>query len=716
MAERTVAWKPRGQNQLIGKKIPRIDGIDKASGAAKYSADINTPGTLFGKVLTCPHAHAKVVRLDLTAAEKMPGVRAVHAFAQVGQEVRYDGWPIAAVAAERPEIAEDALRAIKVKYEVLEHWVDEEDLEGAKQAGRTKDTRRRPKGDVDAAFQSAKAVHEGYYGLHTVTHCCLERHGSHAEWKGEKELNVHLSTQNVSGTAPQYAKALQLDAANVAINCEYIGGGFGSKFSVDQWDIACAIMAKKAGRPVRLLLDRATELKIAGNRPSVFAKIKVAADADGKVVAWDSYQWGTRGVGGGNVSLSVIPYLIDDVPNKRQRSVGIRTDCGSYRAWRAPNHPQGCYLTICALDDLAAKLGEDPLQFFLRNLDRISKEHLRQTFAGELKRAAELIGWKEKWHPRGQGGDGPIKRGLGLSMHTWPGRAHQANCTLRIYPDGTVESLQGSQDLGTGTRTVIAITVAETLGLPLSAVNVRIGSNKYPFARASGGSTTVGGVSGPNRRAALQALWKIFDLVAAKYEVDADSLEARGGKIWSNGKVVCSWKQAASLIGPMPLEFHGEGPKKDGLTSEDVGGVQMADVLVDTETGLIRINRFVAVQDCGLIIDELTARSQVMSGMTLGIAYALSEERIMDRKTGRFINADLENYKLPRIGDIGELVVEMYQPDSEYARGVVGLGEPPVISPGAAISNAVANAIGVRVPVLPLTPQRVLDALKGGVA
>jgi xanthine dehydrogenase YagR molybdenum-binding subunit len=245
-------------------------------------------------------------------------------------------------------------------------------------------------------------------------------------------------------------------------------------------------------------------------------------------------------------------------------------------------------------------------------------------------------------------------------------------------------------------------------------VKVNIGSSLYPKSGPSGGSTTVGGVSGPNRRASLNALWKIFDLVAAKYNVPADSLVAKDGKIINGDKQVCTWKDAARLTGPMGIEVQGEGPANDGLTSDGVGGIQMADVSVDTETGKVKINKFVAVQDCGLVIDTKTAKSQVLGGMIMGIAFALMEERIMDNKTGRFINADLENYKLPRLGDIGELVVEFYQPESEYKRGVIGLGEPPVISPGAAISNAVANAIGVRVPILPLTPKRVLDALEKG--
>jgi xanthine dehydrogenase YagR molybdenum-binding subunit len=219
-------------------------------------------------------------------------------------------------------------------------------------------------------------------------------------------------------------------------------------------------------------------------------------------------------------------------------------------------------------------------------------------------------------------------------------------------------------------------------------------------------------VSGPHRRAGLDALWKVFDLVAAKYSVDAATLAAVDGKIVSGEKTVCSWEDAARLTGPMGLEVAGEGPKNDGLTSVQVGGVQMAHVAVDPETGKVRIVKYVAVQDIGTIISRKTAESQVLGAMIMCIAYALSEERIMDNHTGRYINANLKDYKLPRIGDIGELVVEFYEPDSEYNRGVVGLGEPPVISGGAAISNAVANALGKRIPVLPLTPKRVLDTLR----
>lgn len=716
MADRKVSWPKQSERQLLGGEVTRIyDGAKKALGQGKYTNDINTPGTLTAKLLTCPHAHAKVSKLNVEKAKQVPGVKSVVVMRNVDSEIRWEGEPIVAVAAERPEQAEDGLRAIEVTYEVLDHFVDERDLDTAKAKELTKPAGEQKSGDVDKALAGAKAVHKGFYGIHTISHMCLEPHGAHCAWDGNDKLNVFLSTQNVSGTAGQFAGPLQLDAANVSITCEYIGGGFGSKFAAGEWGLVCARMAKESGRPVRLMLDRATELKIAGTRPSAFAEITVACDAEGQVTAWDSHHWGTSGTKGGTVGLNVTPYVFTP-PNVKKVATGLVCNTGDNQAWRAPNHPQACAYTDTALDDLAAKMEMDSLAFFKKNLS-LTPARLQPVYAAELDLAAQLMDWKAKWHPRGQGGgNGAVKRGVGLALHTWGGAAHAANCLLKVHPDGVPEIFMGTQDIGTGTRTCLGLVIAETFSIPMTDVKINIGSNKYPQAGPSGGSTTIGGVTGPARRAALEALWKIFDLVAAKYSVPADTLAAKNGKIWSGDKEVCTWKQAAGLIGPMALEVTAKGPVDDGLTSSQVGGVQMAEVEVDTETGIVRMKKMVAVQDIGLVVDRLTARSQVLGALIMGIAYSLSEERIMDNKTGRYINADLANYKLPRIGDIGDLVVEFYEPESEYNRGVIGLGEPPVIAPGAAISNAVANAIGVRVPILPLTPKRVLEALKGAMA
>lgn len=716
MAERTVAWKPRSENKILGTYVERIDGVEKASGRAKYSTDVNPAGTLHARLLTSPHASAKITSIDVEPAKKVAGVRGVYVFPgrKAGSQILFEGHPLVAVAADTPAQAADGVKAIKIEYEVLPHFVNETDLAQAYERGRAKPQKTAQEGDVGAAIADADGTVTGFYGIHTISHVCLEPHGSHCQWPAEGELLAHLSTQNVSGTPKQFSDPLGIDAAKVTVNCDYIGGGFGSKFSADEWGIACAALSRETGKPVRLHLDRATELKIAGVRPSGFLDVTIACDKDGKITGWDGHHWGTSGPDGGTVNQ--VPYVF--VPkNRRIRTTGLMTNCGLSRAWRAPNHPQACALTDTVIDDLAAEMEMDPYDMFEKNLDLVGSDanakdvYRRGVYAEEMKIAAKLMDWKAKWKGRGKWTEGNEQHGIGMALHTWGGRAGGGKCTVRVRPDGSVEAMSGTQDLGTGTRTAIAIVLAETFGIPLSKVKVNIGTSKYPACGGSGGSTTIGGVSGPHRRAALEALWKIFDLVAAKYKVDAATLKAVDGQVVSGDKKVCSWEDAARLVGPMGLETNGEGPKDDGLTNDQVGGVQMAHVAVDPETGIVRMVKYVAVQDIGTIISRKTAESQVLGAMIMCIAYALSEERIMDDVTGRFINANLKDYKLPRIGDIGELVVEFYEPDSEYSRGVVGLGEPPVISGGAAISNAVANALGTRIPILPLTPKRVLDTL-----
>jgi xanthine dehydrogenase YagR molybdenum-binding subunit len=289
---------------------------------------------------------------------------------------------------------------------------------------------------------------------------------------------------------------------------------------------------------------------------------------------------------------------------------------------------------------------------------------------------------------------------------------------LIIQPDGSVELKMGTQDLGTGTRTALNIIVADTLGLTMDKVKISIGDSRYPLSQGSGGSTTIGGISASSRRASLDALDQIFAKAAPSLDAKPEDLEAVGGAIRVKGTPGKSltWTQACSKLGASPITVRGKNPGPGKLTDQGVGGAQMADVSVDIETGIVRINKIVAVQDCGLVIDLKTAESQVYGAMIMGVCWALYEEKIMDAKTGRMLNPNMEFYRLAGIADIGELVVHMMTGKGYDERGVIGLGEPPAVSPGAALSNAVANAIGVRVPYLPLTPDRVLAALekKGG--
>jgi xanthine dehydrogenase YagR molybdenum-binding subunit len=408
-----------------------------------------------------------------------------------------------------------------------------------------------------------------------------------------------------------------------------------------------------------------------------------------------------------------IPYIFN-IPNQRKQHTAIRTNIGPARAWRAPNHPQAAGITMCALDDLAAKLNMDPMDLWLKNLEITGPR--REVYREELAIASELMGWKDKWRGRGQNMSGATARGLGLSIHTWGGRGHNSDCDLTIHPDGSVEIKLGTQDLGTGTRTVILTVAAETLGIPMEGINLMIGDTLYPPSGGSGGSTTVGGVSSSTRRAAVDAREALFAKVAPALNAQPADLESVNGTVRVKGDPSrsLSWKQACSKLGAVPLTVRGKNPDKSkppDLTNSGVGGVQMAEVAVDTETGVVKVKKIVAVQDCGLIIDLKTAESQVFGALIMGISYALYEEKIFDNTTGRLLNPNMEFYRLAGIDDIPELVVHMMTGKGYDERGVIGLGEPPVISPGAAISNAVANAIGVRVPFLPLTPDRVLGVL-----
>jgi len=700
-------WPKIEKRELIGKRISRVDGPSKISGKAKFTYDINRPGMLYGKILRCPHAHAKIVSINTREAERIPGVKAVKIIQEPGTEVFWAGDEIVGVAAVDESTAEDAIRAITVEYEVLPHYVVDTDPQAAGDMARP--IAEEIEGDPGKGFEEADVVVEGLYGMPVVTHCTFETHGSISEWEDDENLLVYISTQAVSGIADQMSEPLNMPAGNIRVKMDHMGGGFGSKFNPDRWGIETARISKVAGgKPVKLMLERDSDQMVAGARPSSYAHVKIGAKNDGTLIAWQSKSWGTGGMGGGG--RPPLPYVFD-IPNQRLNHTAIANNIGSARAWRAPNHPQACLITMAALEDLAAQLKMDPLDLFLKNIELTGQR--AKIYQEELLKAAELIDWKNNWHPRGDQSKGPIKRGLGLSLHTWGGRGHGSNCDLTIHPDGSVEVKIGTQDLGTGTRTVITMVAAETLGLPINAIHLMIGDNRFPVSGSSGGSTTVGGVSSSTRRAAVDALTQLFEKVAPTLNAEPADLEAASEtiRVKNDPNRNLTWTQACAKLGGMSITVRGVNPGPGNLTSSGVGGVQMADVSVDIETGVVKINKMIAVQDCGLVIDPKLAESQCYGGMTMGIGYALYEEKIMDRMTGRMLNPNMEFYKLAGLGDIGELVVHLMITEDHDNRGVIGLGEPPVISPGAAISNAVANAIGVRVPFLPLTPDRVLEAL-----
>jgi xanthine dehydrogenase YagR molybdenum-binding subunit len=706
------SWPPVAERTLIGKSIKRLDGPDKAMGKAKYTYDIVRPGMLYGEILGSPHARARVTGIDLTAAQKLPGVKAAIAVKDPSDpaksQINYQGEEVAAVAATTEEIARDAMRLIKVDYEVLPPLATIEQAmsptaPSAFPRGNVTSPNLRGEGDVEAALKTATHVVEGLYQTQVQTHTSLETHGGIAEWDGDKLL-LHVSTQGINASRDGIADGLGIPKPNARVVTDYMGGGFGSKLGADVQLVIAAKLAKAAGAPVKIMLDRKHEHLITGNRPSAFAKVKAGVDAQGKFVAWDSETWGTGGAGQG-AGFSV-PYPVYLFPARRQSHRDVYTNAGPQRAFRAPGHPQACFITETVIDELADRLRLDPLELRMRN---VQPDAPNAQWKKYFPMGAAKIGWSRR-HPTGDAASGPIKRGLGCAANQWAGAGNRATRAMcEITPDGAVTNKIATQDIGTGTRTLVAMITAETMGLPLAAVTAAIGDTNYPFAPGSGGSITVGSVSPTVRVAAENALKELVAKVAPQLGVAPEALVARGGRIQvkDNPSKGLAWKDACRLLGTSPIQA--PGAWEPGLSSVGTSGVQFADVEVDIETGVTRVKKIVSVQDCGMIVDRLTAESQMYGGIIMGLGFALYENRILDRNTAKMVNPNMEWYLVPGISDVPVIDVTLVdQPD----RGVIGLGEPPIISTAAAIANAVSNATGVRIRKLPVTPETVLAALQ----
>jgi len=508
-------------------------------------------------------------------------------------------------------------------------------------------------------------------------------------------------------TANELAESNELPVTNVTVLTEVMGGGFGSKFGADIWGTTAARISKKVGgRPVKIFLDRAQEHLAGGNRPSVLAKVKIGGTKDGKITGMIAETYGTGGVARG--AQFPLPYVYS-LANYKREHADVFVNGGNARAMRAPGHPQGCLVMESAIDDLAAKLGVDPIAIRKSNL--APNDFRTPIYLNEMEIGAELIGWKQNYKPRGSQ-KGVVRRGMGLALHQWGGGGandKQVSCT--IFADGTIELKSATQDIGTAIRTVLAMIAAEVFGLKPTDIKSNIGNSTFPPGQSSGGSTTTPSMSPPCYNACLEARDEFFKKIAPGLPGNpaATDLSLVDGQLLVKGQAAMSFKDACRKIGMNPISVVGKSSQ--GLASNGVAGVQFVDLSVDTETGVVKLNKIVAVQDSGLIIDKLTWESQVFGGVIGGLNYGLFEERVVDPISGRMLNPDMELYQLAGASDIPEIICHAYEPDDQKKRGVIGIGEPPTIGTAAAIGNAVANAIGVRVPTFPMTPMNILNAL-----
>jgi len=735
-----VPWDPSTKFSILGKRTPRLDAAAKTTGQARYSIDQRLPGMLYGKILRSPHPAAIVKTVDLVAARKMAGVKATLAILKNGEKVRFAGQGIAAIAADTPERAIDALSAIRVEYEPVAFVVDPEkaraetaplvfetrvetktsagDMPGGRKPlprkGNVQGPRLSDKGNIEEGFKQADAVVEGTYATQVQTHSALETHGFVAKWEGD-ELTVWASTQGIFSVRDELAQTLEIPAAKVHVITEYMGGGFGAKFGAGVEGVTAAKLAKEAGAPVKLFLDRKEEHLAVGNRPSAIQWIKAGATKDGKLTALHLIVHGNGGTNGGTGTSGPLKniYACDNV---KTEEYDVFTNAGPSSAMRAPGHPQGSFALEATMDELAAKIGMDPLEFRLKN----DPSQVRQE---EFRLGAERIAWKNRDARRAVRSNPELRRGVGMGAAVWYNTGGTGpKATVTIHRDGSAEVVQGVQDLGTGSRTMVGIVAAEELGLPIARVSVRIGDTRMPYGPGSGGSTTTPSSAPSIRAAAWQAKQKMAEVLGRVWEVEASAIEFSPGMVAVKGDTSkkLSWKEACGRLPEEGVsataaraENHGDAWKR--FTS----GAQFAEVEVDMETGIVRVVKVVAVHDCGLVVNALTTESQVQGGVIQGISYALYENRILDGGTGRMVNPNVEQYKIVGSKDVPEIEVHLISVwDGVNNTHSVGIGEPATVPTAGAIANAVSHAIGARIHRLPITPESVLEAIdragKGG--
>ena len=700
-------WGPNDKHTLLNHRITRVDGPLKAAGAAQYTYDMRLPGMLYGRVLRCPHAHARVASINTDAAAAILGVKAI--IKAPLDEIRFAGGPVAAVAATTPEIAADAIHAIEVKYEVLPHVViaDEAIKPGAPKVvpddGDRKEenlqfkTKAGDQQKVEAAFGTADAVVEAEYRTQKLHHACLETHGLVVDYRGGDTATVYASTQGTFTIPVDAAKELGLPESAVTAIVQHMGGGFGSKFGIGTEGMFACRLSKQTKSPVKLMLTRYDEFVMAGNRSGSWQKLKAGVKKDGTIVAFQARQYRMGGVGQG--SQAGQPYIYRSGEFYRE-VFALHTNEDSSIAMRAPGHPQASFAMESLMDELAYRIKMDPVAFRKKNLrDEI--------YHRQLDRGAQEIGWSRRNATAG-GSAGPLKRGMGCAVGTWGGGGNnQCKVDVTISRDGAVVVAVGVQDLGTGTRTYTRAIVAEELGLQIKDVTEQIGSSKLGAAVASGGSVTAASLSPSVKDAAIKARLLFAERVAPLLDnaTPAD-IKFANGTVSAKDKSI-SWKQASAALPAAGITSHGEW--RADLQARGVHGCCFAEVEVDIETGFVRPIKMVHIQNGGLPLNRLTMESQINGGMIQSLGMTLWEGRVMDQDLGMQVNPQFNDYKLPGTLEMPELVPIIADDDKREA--VIGIAEPAVIPAVGAIANAVFNATGVRVRELPITPDKILMGL-----
>ncbi|MBD0347906.1 MAG: xanthine dehydrogenase family protein molybdopterin-binding subunit [Thermoleophilia bacterium] len=727
---------PAGARRVVGRPATRVDGLQRARGEARYTADVQLPGMLHTAVLRSPHGRARVKRLDVGRAMQAPGVRGVltprelaardaadwpgepsvgpHASEVLTCEPGYAGAPVAAVGAETFGQALAALSLVRVDWEILEPLLDGD--QAVRRGSLLGEPRRYERGDLDRGLAEADLVVEAKYRTQVVLHNALETHQSVCRWEGDT-LEVYTSTQWIWGVRREVAEALGIPADRVRVVCEYMGGGFGAKNDAGDHTFIAAELARRTGRPVRCALTRRDENRATGNRNATIQRLVAGARSDGTLTALGGEFVNAVGYDGFSPFTSGPMQLLYGCPNVRTVDYGAQLNTPPNAAFRAPGFVEGTFGLECLLDELAARLDVDPLELRRRNHadhDASDERPFSSKRLMECYRRAETH-WARRAEVRARS-EAPWRRGVGLASQVWYGGGGPPSYAwVRVGPDGRAAVITAMQDIGTGSRTAMAQIAAEELGLPLDRVDVALGdSARGPYASISAGSSTIPSMGPAVRSAAADAARQIVEIAAQRYDREERVLSLRDGHVVSTDGGSWPLEEIAGLLGDGQILGKGaRGPNPAGMRVLTFG-VQVAEVAVDVETGEVRVERLAAIHDVGRVINPLGARSQVEGGIIQALGHTLSEQRLLDPLTGDVLTQTLDAYKLPTIADVPEIVVEFVdQPDTHLTNlGAKGLGEPPIVPTAAAIANAIRNATGADVRSLPVSREEMLRALR----
>ncbi len=741
--------------QVVGTRPIRHDGVDKVTGRAQYGADIRFAGLLHGKILRSPHAHARIVSIDASRAEALPGVRAVVTakdmpwasmeIQDLGESVvslrylsnnvladdkaLYRGHAVAAVAATSAHIAEEALALIDVKYEVLPAAVNVRDamkedapliLEDltTEELGETTDKKsniakhfRFLKGDPDKGFKEADLVIEREFNTATVHQGYIETHNATAIWNADDSCTIWCSTQGAFNVRSQVAKLLQVGESKVKVVPMEIGGGFGGKISVYLEPVA-ALLSRKTGQPVKMLMNRAEVFEGTGPTPGTYMTIKMGMDRKGRITATELDLYYEAGAYPGSpvnagAACALAPYNLD---NARVDGYDVIVNKPKTSAYRAPGATTSCFAVETVLDELALRLGLDPMEVRFLNG---AKEGDRRVDGPVYRR----IGYIEtleaaRSHPHWSAPlEGP-NRGRGIATGFWFNGAGPASCYITVNGDGTVSLVEGSTDIG-GTRAAVAMQAAEVLGIPAESVNPSVAdTDGVGYTSVTGGSSVAFKTGWAAWEAAHDVVRQMTERAARIWETDAENVEFADGVFNHRAE-----PELQMTFRELSEQLLSSGGPITGRASVDPRGAgpafaaHIVDVEVDPETGKTQVLRYTAVQDCGTAIHPSYVEGQIQGGVAQGIGWALNEEYAFNDK-GEMSNPTFLDYRMPTSLDlpmIDAVLVEVPNPSHPY--GVRGVGEVPIVPPPAAIANAIAAAVGVRLEDLPMSPGKVLEAI-----